>query len=170
MSSDWFASLFFLKMLYIWNRDWREALINHLFFTYRTYDKIVPDKKLNSTFTKPTAESESYDMTPSRDEMPPQPLKDEDNYDIGDLKSDEVKFAWNARFFSFMRYLSEFGNNVQFHLFRILTTKTILERLYPLGLRVGFSDRLCFASVFIRQILMPSFASWMRLRIWYVEK
>jgi hypothetical protein len=36
------------------------------------------------------AESESYDMTPSRDELPPKPLKDEENYDIGDLRSDEV--------------------------------------------------------------------------------
>jgi len=29
-------------------------------------------------------------MTPSRDELPPKPLKDEENYDIGDLRSDEV--------------------------------------------------------------------------------
>ena len=65
-------------------------IIPTLIFLYRTYDK-VPDKKLNGTFTKEAAaESESYDMTPSRDELPPQPSKDEENYGIEDLHSDEV--------------------------------------------------------------------------------
>jgi hypothetical protein len=40
---------------------------------------------MNTTYTK-----ESYDMTPSRDELPPAPLHDPNNYDIADLKSDEV--------------------------------------------------------------------------------
>ncbi len=66
----------------------REDLNNITFF--RTYDA-APAPNLNSTYTKPVAaESESYDMTPSRDELPPKPLKDEENYDIGDLRSDEV--------------------------------------------------------------------------------
>ena len=63
-------------------------------FLFRTYDKIS-DKKLNGTFTKEAAaESESYDMTPSRDELPPQPSKDEENYGIEDLHSDEVIFFY----------------------------------------------------------------------------
>ena len=51
----------------------------------------------NSTFTKGTAGPgkvinttiTSYDITPARHELPPEELVDEDNYDIGDLKSDE---------------------------------------------------------------------------------
>ena len=41
---------------------------------------------MNSTYTKP----DSYDMTPSRDELPPKPPASQDNYGIDDLKSDEV--------------------------------------------------------------------------------
>ena len=51
----------------------------------------------NSTYTKePTGAGKmvnttvtSYDITPARHELPPEELVDEDNYDIGDLRSDE---------------------------------------------------------------------------------
>ncbi len=43
-------------------------------------------KDLNSTYSK---ETQSYDITPARHELPPEPLKDEENYDIGDIKSDD---------------------------------------------------------------------------------
>ena len=33
-------------------------------------------------------------MTPSKDEMSPKPLKNPDNYDIHDLKSDEVRLVY----------------------------------------------------------------------------
>ena len=56
----------------------------------RTYDK-NDTSQLNSTYTKPADQSTvaSYDITPARHELPPEPLKDEENYDIGDLKSDD---------------------------------------------------------------------------------
>ena len=51
----------------------------------------------NSTFTKNTTGPakgvnttvNSYDITPARHELPPEELVDENNYDIGDLRSDE---------------------------------------------------------------------------------
>jgi inner centromere protein len=49
----------------------------------------------NSTFTKENSARvanttvTSYDITPARHELPPEELIDEDNYDIGDLRSDE---------------------------------------------------------------------------------
>ncbi len=53
------------------------------------------ESQLNSTYTKPAAPAaskttvQSYDITPARHELPPEPLKDEDNYDIGDIRSDD---------------------------------------------------------------------------------
>ena len=57
---------------------------------------------LNSTFTMdeestaaapapaPAAKGPtSYQITPGRDELPPQPLRDKNNYNIDDLKSDD---------------------------------------------------------------------------------
>merc|ERR1712150_294391 len=44
----------------------------------------------NCTFSKGTLESqENYNITPARHELPPEELLDEENYDIGDLRSDE---------------------------------------------------------------------------------
>jgi len=59
----------------------------------QTYDK-NETSQLNSTYTKPADQSKaqtysSYDITPAKHELPPEPLKDEENYDIGDLKSDD---------------------------------------------------------------------------------
>jgi inner centromere protein len=62
-----------------------------------TYDVENDGNNLNSTFTKPTATVtsaaakgvDSYDITPARHELPPEPLNNPDNYDIDDLKSDE---------------------------------------------------------------------------------
>merc|ERR1712088_226252 len=55
----------------------------------QTYDK-NETSQLNSTYTKPADQTtQSYDITPARHELPPEPLKDEENYDIGDLKSDD---------------------------------------------------------------------------------
>lgn len=53
----------------------------------QTYDKDT--SQLNSTYTKPADSTQSYDITPARHELPPEPLKDQENYDIGDLKSDD---------------------------------------------------------------------------------
>ena len=58
---------------------------------------------LNSTYTKPAdstftkenpanttyTKDDNYDITPARHELPPEPLKDKENYDIMDLKSDD---------------------------------------------------------------------------------
>ena len=61
-------------------------------------EKSEPANNLNSTFTKEDNSSEkslvqsnpeSYDITPARHELPPEPLQDPDNYDIHDLRSDE---------------------------------------------------------------------------------
>eukprot|EP00096_Caligus_rogercresseyi_P003172 TRINITY_DN1580_c0_g1_i3.p1 TRINITY_DN1580_c0_g1~~TRINITY_DN1580_c0_g1_i3.p1 ORF type:complete len:791 (+),score=295.84 TRINITY_DN1580_c0_g1_i3:104-2374(+) len=52
----------------------------------------VAKPMLNVTITKDddtTPSSCSYDMTPAPEDLPPEPLKDEDNYDVGDLKSDD---------------------------------------------------------------------------------
>jgi len=55
----------------------------------QTYDK-NETSQLNSTYTKPADQTtQSYDITPARHELPPEPLKDEENYDIQDLKSDD---------------------------------------------------------------------------------
>jgi inner centromere protein len=57
----------------------------------QTYDKNNDTSQLNSTYTKPVDQSttQSYDITPARHELPPEPLEDEENYNIGDLKSDD---------------------------------------------------------------------------------
>ena len=47
-----------------------------------TKEPAGPGKMVNTTVT-------SYDITPARHELPPEELVDEDNYDIGDLRSDE---------------------------------------------------------------------------------
>ena len=47
-----------------------------------TKEPTGPGKMVNTTVT-------SYDITPARHELPPEELVDEDNYDIGDLRSDE---------------------------------------------------------------------------------
>ena len=47
-----------------------------------TKENVKPIKLANATVT-------SYDITPARHELPPEELVDEDNYDIGDLRSDE---------------------------------------------------------------------------------
>ena len=47
-----------------------------------TKENLVTAKVANTTVT-------SYDITPARHELPPEELVDEDNYDIGDLRSDE---------------------------------------------------------------------------------
>lgn len=54
----------------------------------QTFDK-ADTSQLNSTYTKDTSQVQSYDITPARHELPPEPLKHQDNYDIGDLKSDD---------------------------------------------------------------------------------
>merc|ERR1712119_99435 len=62
--------------------------------------KSVQSKDLNSTYSKPgdttvnntlevTQGVSSYDMTPARHELPPEPSQDEDNYGLDDLRSDE---------------------------------------------------------------------------------
>eukprot|EP00092_Neocalanus_flemingeri_P000632 GFUD01000674.1.p1 GENE.GFUD01000674.1~~GFUD01000674.1.p1 ORF type:complete len:1044 (+),score=277.94 GFUD01000674.1:455-3133(+) len=61
--------------------------------------RLVQQEQLNSTYSKPgdvintTVESSmgvsSYDMTPARHELPPEPSKDEDNYGLDDLNSGE---------------------------------------------------------------------------------
>ena len=51
------------------------------------------DQEMNSTFTKPQEpravvdKVESYDITPARHELPPEPLLDPENYNIDDLNS-----------------------------------------------------------------------------------
>ena len=81
-----------------------QKILNNLNQTQDKMDTSV----LNSTYTKPadstfTKETnnpadttytkaddpQSYDITPARHELPPEPLKDQENYDIGDLKSDD---------------------------------------------------------------------------------
>lgn len=48
---------------------------------------------MNSTYTKsgnsPRDNPDSYNITPARHELPPEPLLNPENYDINDLKSDE---------------------------------------------------------------------------------
>eukprot|EP00092_Neocalanus_flemingeri_P031247 GFUD01033940.1.p1 GENE.GFUD01033940.1~~GFUD01033940.1.p1 ORF type:complete len:1019 (-),score=263.31 GFUD01033940.1:103-3159(-) len=61
--------------------------------------RLVQQEQLNSTYSKPgdvintTIEAStgvsSYDMTPARHELPPEPSKDEDNYGLDDLNSGE---------------------------------------------------------------------------------
>ncbi|CAB4063752.1 INCENP [Lepeophtheirus salmonis] len=49
-----------------------------------------PKPMLNVTITKEEdTATNSYDMTLAPEECPPKPLKDEDNYDVADLKSDD---------------------------------------------------------------------------------
>lgn len=57
-----------------------------------TYTKPADSSQLNSTYTKAADQSQtyqSYDITPARHELPPEPLKEESNYNIEDLKSDD---------------------------------------------------------------------------------
>lgn len=54
-----------------------------------TYNK-PSDNTLNKTQTLDQSHAvSSYDMTPARHELPPEPSQDEDNYGLDDLKSDE---------------------------------------------------------------------------------
>ena len=53
----------------------------------QTYDK-ADTSQLNSTYTKDQT-IQSYDITPARHELPPEPLIDQENYNIEDLKSDD---------------------------------------------------------------------------------
>jgi len=64
----------------------------------QTMVKSVQSKDLDSTYSKPgdtTVNNEvtqgvsSYDMTPARHELPPEPSQDEENYGLDDLRSDE---------------------------------------------------------------------------------
>jgi len=66
----------------------------------QTMVKSVQTKDLNSTYSKPgditvnntlevTQGVSSYDMTPARHELPPEPSQDEENYGLDDLRSDE---------------------------------------------------------------------------------
>jgi len=66
----------------------------------QTMVKSVQSKDLNSTYSKPgditvnntfevSQGVSSYDMTPARHELPPEPSQDEDNYGLDDLRSDE---------------------------------------------------------------------------------
>ena len=60
-------------------------------------DNEAGSSNLNSTFTKGDAPAvsnacknvESYDITPARHELPPEPLHNPENYDINDIRSDE---------------------------------------------------------------------------------
>ena len=54
----------------------------------QTYDK-ADQSQLNSTYTKPADSTQSYDITPARHELPPEPLVDQENYNINDIKSDD---------------------------------------------------------------------------------
>lgn len=58
-----------------------------------TYEVENDKSALNSTYTKDEEEKkgnvESYDITPARHELPPEPLKNPENYDINDLNSEE---------------------------------------------------------------------------------
>ena len=82
----------------------RELALKKAELLNQTYDKEpTAAAQLNSTYTKPADTSsaklnstyskdttiQSYDITPARHELPPSPLKDEDNYDIDGLKSDD---------------------------------------------------------------------------------
>eukprot|EP00092_Neocalanus_flemingeri_P020936 GFUD01022683.1.p1 GENE.GFUD01022683.1~~GFUD01022683.1.p1 ORF type:complete len:623 (-),score=174.48 GFUD01022683.1:106-1704(-) len=61
--------------------------------------RLVQQEQLNSTYSKPSdvinttievsTGVSSYDMTPARHELPPEPSKDEDNYGLDDLNSGE---------------------------------------------------------------------------------
>ena len=59
-----------------------------------TYEKPPADKPVNKTLNKTQALDQSsqgpssYDMTPAKHELPPEPLKDEDNYGLEDLNSE----------------------------------------------------------------------------------
>jgi len=53
-----------------------------------TYEKPV-NKALNKTQTQEASKTvNSYDMTPAKHDLPPEPLKDENNYGLEDLNSD----------------------------------------------------------------------------------
>eukprot|EP00092_Neocalanus_flemingeri_P072444 GFUD01089184.1.p1 GENE.GFUD01089184.1~~GFUD01089184.1.p1 ORF type:complete len:1067 (-),score=272.61 GFUD01089184.1:119-3319(-) len=64
-----------------------------------TQAMLVQQEQLNSTYSKPGDSNDttievsmgvsSYDMTPARHELPPEPSKDEDNYGLDDLNSGE---------------------------------------------------------------------------------
>lgn len=54
----------------------------------QTYQKEMGQQNANVT-KEAKNDVSSYDMTPARHELPPEPLVDKDNYDIGDLRSDE---------------------------------------------------------------------------------
>uniref|UniRef100_A0A0K2T146 Inner centromere protein Alike [Aplysia californica] n=1 Tax=Lepeophtheirus salmonis TaxID=72036 RepID=A0A0K2T146_LEPSM len=51
----------------------------------------ITKPQLNITITKNAEETtvNSYDMTPAPEDRSPEPLEDENNYDVGDLKSDD---------------------------------------------------------------------------------
>ncbi len=53
------------------------------------HSKPEKENNLNSTFTKPSTETSSYDITPARHELPPEPLDNPDNYNIDNLNSEE---------------------------------------------------------------------------------
>merc|ERR1719282_1320366 len=71
----------------------------------RVAEAAKPAADLNTTYEKPSSakpsnkaldrtvnldqqQPQSYDMTPARHELPPEPLRDEDNYGLEDLDSD----------------------------------------------------------------------------------
>ena len=69
----------------------KSTVLNQTYDKNQTFDKNNDTSQLNSTYTKPVDQSttQSYDITPARHELPPEPLEDEENYNIGDLKSDD---------------------------------------------------------------------------------
>jgi len=64
----------------------RQAELNS---TYNKPADSTLNKTANMTMDQSQAGVSSYDMTPARHELPPEPSKDEDNYGLDDLKSDE---------------------------------------------------------------------------------
>jgi len=56
-----------------------------------TYEKPSSAKPTNKALDRTVnmdQQPQSYDMTPARNELPPEPLRDEDNYGLEDLDSD----------------------------------------------------------------------------------
>jgi hypothetical protein len=55
--------------------------------TYNKKDQANDESQLNSTYDKKD-QVQTYDITPARHELPPEPLKNADDYGLNDLNSD----------------------------------------------------------------------------------
>ena len=110
-----------------------------------TKENVVTSKIANTTVT-------SYDITPARHELPPEELIDEDNYDIGDIRSDEdtddednprkkiPKWAQGTQFKSALLKQAYMPPDLD-KVFFVMETSPDLVEIFPANIKRRFNQR-----------------------------